>query len=62
MLFQIADFGMTRAANHVFDLNKTEQIPLRWTAPEVCFFQFPQKSFSLDPFQGVQIENIFREK
>uniref|UniRef100_A0A1X7VGF7 Protein kinase domain-containing protein n=1 Tax=Amphimedon queenslandica TaxID=400682 RepID=A0A1X7VGF7_AMPQE len=34
LICKIADFGMTRAANHVFDLNKTEQIPLRWTAPE----------------------------
>lgn len=26
---------MTRAMSHTYDKNKVEQIPLRWTAPEV---------------------------
>ena len=33
--FQIGDFGMTRNAAYTYDLSKPEQIPLRWTAPEV---------------------------
>lgn len=33
--FQIGDFGMTRTAAYTYNLSKPEQIPLRWTAPEV---------------------------
>lgn len=55
---------MTRAANHVFDLNKTEQIPLRWTAPEVCSFQIHQKNHLLFIYfsQGIQIKRLFGEE
>jgi serine/threonine protein kinase len=45
LICKIADFGLTRASSHFFDPSKSEQIPLRWTAPEAIHLrQYSEKS------------------